>query len=97
MSSQKPVGKQVTERAIPVAIFNAEPLMRIVYLRKWLEDRSLSSAGIFLGTALILRKSLLGAHSAVRPARHHRLGLLHTAPGQRHPEDHYYPWFDCSS
>lgn len=39
------MGKQVTERAIPVAVFNADAALRLVYLRKWLEDRSLHSAG----------------------------------------------------
>ena len=39
--STKPNGAPVTERAIPVAIFTAEPAIRRHFLRKWLKDNSL--------------------------------------------------------
>lgn len=38
--SQKPVGKSVSERAIPVAIFQAEESVKKHFLRKWLQDGS---------------------------------------------------------
>jgi hypothetical protein len=37
--SKKPEGAPVTERAIPLAIFEAEPSIRRHYLRKWLKVR----------------------------------------------------------
>ncbi|KAG0251624.1 DNA polymerase epsilon catalytic subunit [Actinomortierella ambigua] len=37
----QPPGAPVTERAIPVAIFSAEPAVMKFYLRKWLKDSSL--------------------------------------------------------
>lgn len=39
--SAKPYGSPVTERAVPVAIFSAEPSLQQHYLRKWLKDNSL--------------------------------------------------------
>lgn len=39
--SAKPNGAPVTERAIPVAIFTADPAIKRHYLRKWLKDNSL--------------------------------------------------------
>ncbi|KAI8837763.1 hypothetical protein BJ741DRAFT_603225 [Chytriomyces cf. hyalinus JEL632] len=39
--SQKPVGLPVSERAIPVSIFQAEDSIKKHYLRKWLKDSSL--------------------------------------------------------
>ncbi|XP_018009711.1 DNA polymerase epsilon catalytic subunit A isoform X2 [Hyalella azteca] len=41
--SKKPDGAPVTERAIPLAIFQAEPSVRQHYLRRWLKDSSLTS------------------------------------------------------
>lgn len=41
--SKKPDGAPVTERAIPLAIFQAEPSVRQHYLRRWLKDQSLST------------------------------------------------------
>lgn len=35
--SRKPEGAPVTERAIPLAIFQAEPSVKRHYLRKWLK------------------------------------------------------------
>ena len=35
--ARKPEGTPVTERAIPVAIFQAEPAVRRYYLRRWLK------------------------------------------------------------
>ena len=39
--SAKPNGAPVTERAIPVAIFTAEPAIKRHFLRRWLKDNSL--------------------------------------------------------
>lgn len=39
--SRLPEGAPVTDRAIPVAIFNCEPAMRRYFLRKWLKDNTL--------------------------------------------------------
>ncbi|KAF9904824.1 DNA polymerase epsilon catalytic subunit [Lobosporangium transversale] len=42
----QPAGSPVTERAIPVAIFSAEPAVMKFYLRKWLRDNSLQDFDI---------------------------------------------------
>lgn len=42
----QPAGAPVTERAIPVAIFSAEPAVMKFYLRKWLKDSSLQDFDI---------------------------------------------------
>ncbi|KAI9626477.1 hypothetical protein KEM48_010300 [Puccinia striiformis f. sp. tritici PST-130] len=39
--SAKPHGAPVTDRAVPVAIFSAEPSVQRHFLRKWLKDNSL--------------------------------------------------------
>ncbi|XP_029052112.1 DNA polymerase epsilon catalytic subunit 1 isoform X1 [Osmia bicornis bicornis] len=44
--ANKPQGAPVTERAIPVAIFQSEPAIKKHYLRKWLKDSSLQSDDI---------------------------------------------------
>ncbi|OWK53601.1 DNA polymerase epsilon catalytic subunit A [Lonchura striata] len=44
--SKKPEGSPVTERAIPLAIFQAEPSVRKHYLRKWLKSPSLQDFNI---------------------------------------------------
>lgn len=41
--SEKPHGAPVTERAVPVAIFNAEPSVKQYYLRRFLRDNSLNN------------------------------------------------------
>lgn len=41
--SARPMGALVTERTVPVAIFSAEESVKRVYLRKWLEDNSLTN------------------------------------------------------
>lgn len=41
--SQKPQGAPVTERAVPVAIFDAEDSVKQHFLRKWLKDNGLTS------------------------------------------------------
>ena len=40
--AQKPFGAPVTERAIPVTIFEAEIAVKSTYLRRWLKDRAMS-------------------------------------------------------
>ncbi|XP_075389510.1 DNA polymerase epsilon catalytic subunit A isoform X1 [Tenrec ecaudatus] len=44
--SRKPEGSPVTERAIPLAIFQAEPMVRKHFLRKWLKSSSLQEFDI---------------------------------------------------
>ena len=44
--SRKPDGAPVTERAIPLAIFEAEPSIRKHYLRKWLKDNRMDDFDI---------------------------------------------------
>lgn len=44
--ARKPEGAPVTERAIPLAIFQAEPGVRRHYLRKWLKSPSLDDFDI---------------------------------------------------
>ncbi|KAJ2957645.1 hypothetical protein NQZ79_g6638 [Umbelopsis isabellina] len=44
--SSRPFGIPVSERAIPVAIFSAEPSAKKHFLRKWLKDNSLTSFDI---------------------------------------------------
>ncbi|CAH8602892.1 unnamed protein product [Dicrocoelium dendriticum] len=41
--SKRPDGAPVTERAIPLAIFQAEPAVKRHYLRKWLKDSNLDA------------------------------------------------------
>lgn len=41
--SQKPHGAPVTERAVPIAIFDAGESVRQHFLRKWLKDNGLTS------------------------------------------------------
>ena len=40
--SRMPAGAPVSERAVPVVIFSAEPAIQRQYLRKWLKDNSLT-------------------------------------------------------
>ncbi|XP_015586460.1 DNA polymerase epsilon catalytic subunit A [Cephus cinctus] len=44
--SRKPQDSPITERTIPVAIFQAEPSVKKHYLRKWLKDSSLQNFDI---------------------------------------------------
>merc|ERR1719317_1370720 len=44
--SKKPEGAPVTERAIPLAIFEAEPSVKRHYLRKWLKDNTMQDFDI---------------------------------------------------
>ena len=44
--SKKPDGAPVTERAIPMAIFESEPSVRQHYLRRWLKDNSITDFDI---------------------------------------------------
>lgn len=40
--SRLPIGRPVTERAIPIAIFRADAVLRTHFLRKWTGDATLS-------------------------------------------------------
>ena len=44
--SKKPEGAPVTERAIPLAIFEAEPSVKRHYLKKWLKDNTMQDFDI---------------------------------------------------
>lgn len=44
--SKKPEGAPVTERAIPLAIFQSEPSVKRHFLRKWLKDTSINDIDI---------------------------------------------------
>ncbi|XP_012159069.1 DNA polymerase epsilon catalytic subunit A [Ceratitis capitata] len=44
--SKKPEGAPVTERAIPLAIFQSEPNVRRYHLRRWLKDNTMGDADI---------------------------------------------------
>lgn len=44
--SKKPEGSPVTERAIPLAIFQSEPSVKRHFLRKWLKDTSINDIDI---------------------------------------------------
>ena len=44
--SKKPEGAPVTERAIPLAIFESEPAVRKHYLRRWLKDNTMTDFDI---------------------------------------------------
>ncbi|XP_031784892.1 DNA polymerase epsilon catalytic subunit A [Nasonia vitripennis] len=44
--SQKPLGSPVTERAIPLAIFQSDPSVARHYLRRWLKDPSIQEIDI---------------------------------------------------
>lgn len=44
--SRKPEGSPVTERAIPLAIFQSEPSVRRHFLRRWLKDNTMGDADI---------------------------------------------------
>lgn len=41
--ADRPIGAPVTERAIPVAIFSADPNVRKNFLRQWLKDPNLDA------------------------------------------------------
>ena len=44
--SRKPEGAPVTERAVPLAIFQAEPSVTRHYLRKWLKSSAMEDFDI---------------------------------------------------
>ncbi|OMJ24716.1 DNA polymerase epsilon catalytic subunit A, partial [Smittium culicis] len=44
--SNKPAGAPVSERAIPVVIFQAEPEVKAMFLRRWLSDSSMTNFDI---------------------------------------------------
>jgi len=44
--SRKPEGSPVTDRAVPLAIFQSEPAVKRHFLRKWLKDSSLTDVDI---------------------------------------------------
>ena len=57
--SRKPEGAPVTERAIPLAIFQAEPSVKKHFLRKWLRSSGLDnfdiravSRGVWVGVCV---------------------------------------------
>ena len=51
--SRKPEGAPVTERAIPLAIFQSEPSVKKHYLRKWLKSSAIDNFDIRAVSVLI--------------------------------------------
>lgn len=55
--SRRPEGAPVTERAIPLAIFQAEPSVKKHYLRKWLKNSSIDNFDIRAVSLLWFKKA----------------------------------------
>jgi DNA polymerase epsilon subunit 1 len=72
--SKKPEGAPVTERAIPLAIFQAEPGVKRHYLRKWLK---MAGANTFEIREVGAAHSVYLRPSFSRVVLDYRLGLLY--------------------
>ena len=57
--SRKPEGAPVTERAIPLAIFQAEPSVKKHFLRKWLKSSAIDNFDIRAVCLCVLYKTLI--------------------------------------
>ena len=85
--SRKPNGAPVTERAIPVAIFQADEAVKRSYLRKWtkqggaLESVSIRYASCLPQCSVLLKRAshepLSMPFMSLLRQRHLGLGLLH--------------------
>lgn len=40
--SHKPIDVPINERAVPLSIFQSDPIIKIKFLRKWLKDNTIS-------------------------------------------------------
>ncbi|XP_014281923.1 DNA polymerase epsilon catalytic subunit 1 [Halyomorpha halys] len=85
--SRKPEGSPVTERAIPLAIFQAEDSVKKHYLRKWLKDSSLADIDIrhVLDWNYYIER-LGGAIQKIITIPAAMQGLSNPVPRVRHPE-----------
>ncbi|XP_039283003.1 DNA polymerase epsilon catalytic subunit 1 [Nilaparvata lugens] len=85
--SRKPEGSPVTERAIPLAIFQAEPSVKRFFLRKWLKDNSLDNIDIrqVLDWDYYIER-LGGAVQKIITIPAAMQGLSNPVPRVRHPD-----------
>uniref|UniRef100_A0A1B6LUL8 DNA polymerase epsilon catalytic subunit n=1 Tax=Graphocephala atropunctata TaxID=36148 RepID=A0A1B6LUL8_9HEMI len=85
--SRKPDGAPVTERAIPLAIFQAEPSVKRHYLRKWLKDNSINNVDIrqVLDWNYYIER-LGGAIQKIITIPAAMQGLANPVPRVRHPD-----------
>ncbi|KAF2878625.1 hypothetical protein ILUMI_27547, partial [Ignelater luminosus] len=85
--SKKPDGTPVTERAIPLAIFQAEEAVQKHYLRKWLKDSSLSDFDIrdILDWGYYIER-LGGAIQKIITIPAAMQGIANPVPRIRHPD-----------
>lgn len=85
--SKKPEGAPVTERAIPLAIFQAQINVRRHYLRKWLKDNTIGDSDIreILDWSYYIER-LGGAIQKIITIPAALQGLMNPVPRIRHPE-----------
>uniref|UniRef100_A0A0A9Y3R9 DNA polymerase epsilon catalytic subunit n=1 Tax=Lygus hesperus TaxID=30085 RepID=A0A0A9Y3R9_LYGHE len=85
--SKKPEGSPVTERAIPLAIFQAEETVKRHHLRKWLKDNSLTEIDIrhVLDWDYYIER-LGGAIQKIITIPAAMQGLSNPVPRVRHPD-----------
>ncbi|ENN78133.1 hypothetical protein HUJ04_004474 [Dendroctonus ponderosae] len=85
--SKKPMGAPVTERAIPLAIFQAEEAIQKHYLRKWLKDSSINDLDIreILDWSYYIER-LGGAIQKIITIPAAMQGVPNPVPRVRHPD-----------
>ncbi|KAK4884405.1 hypothetical protein RN001_000676 [Aquatica leii] len=85
--SKKPEGAPVTERAIPLAIFQTEEAVQKYYLRKWLKDSSLNDFDIrdLLDWSYYIER-LGGAIQKIITIPAAMQGIANPVPRVRHPD-----------
>ncbi|XP_075222044.1 DNA polymerase epsilon catalytic subunit 1 [Lycorma delicatula] len=85
--SRKPEGSPVTERAVPLAIFQAEPGLKRFFLRKWLKDSSIDNINIrdVLDWDYYIER-LGGAIQKIITIPAAMQGLTNPVPRIRHPD-----------
>lgn len=85
--SRKPDGAPVTERAIPMAIFQSEPSIRRHYLRRWLKDNTMGDADIreILDWNYYIER-LGGTIAKIITIPAALQGLVNPVPRVRHPD-----------
>ncbi|XP_030759546.1 DNA polymerase epsilon catalytic subunit A [Sitophilus oryzae] len=85
--SKKPHGAPVTERAIPLAIFQAEDAIQKHYLRKWLKDGSINEVDIrdILDWSYYIER-LGGAIQKIITIPAAMQGVPNPVPRVRHPD-----------
>lgn len=85
--SRKPEGSPVTERAIPLAIFQSEPSIKRHYLSRWLKDNTMGDADIrdVLDWNYYIER-LAGAVQKIITIPAALQGLLNPVPRVAHPD-----------